>query len=204
MKLEFKFSNMEQLKQVYDPVVVEKAARETVKQLQAKASTQISTAVRARYSVAAKDIKSALKPRYSIDQEGVPTGYLIYTSQRISLRHFASKGRPKVKSSRGTRYGARVKVVKSRGSHVVKGGFIGTGKKSGVEQVFKRMNPWTPYPRAQGLGPNKLKKLTGPSVSHMVRGNAPIKALNDLVQKEGDVKFANNLEHFMQKQIGLR
>lgn len=210
MKLEFKFSNMEQLKQVYDPAVVEKAARETVKQLQAKASTVISDAVRAKYSINKSEIKSALKQRLKVDANGVPTGYLVYLSPRISLRHFASSARPKIKTTQRIerkgqvktysvkRLGVRVKVVKTRPTRIVKGGFFGTARTSGSNQVFQRIGPWV-----KG-GDNKIKKLTGPSISHMMRGRLPIQALNELVQNEGDAKFAHNLDHFMQKQMGLR
>ena len=194
MKLEFKFENIEGLKRVYDPAVVEKAALATVKQLQAKAATATSKAIRDRYAVSASAVKSALKPRLRVDPSGVPTGYLIYLSKRISLRYFATKAVPKVKTKRGIRYGARVKDRKDRPTRIVPGGFFGTAKTSGSGQIFQRI----------GTSRLPIRKLTGPSISQMMSGRAAIDALNDLVRKEGDEKFANNLDHFMQKQIGLR
>jgi hypothetical protein len=194
VKLEFSFTNLEQLKQVYDPALVEKAARETIKQLQGKAATATSRAARDRYNVTASAVKSALTPRLRVDQAGIPTGYLIYLSKRISLRHFAAKARPKVKTARGVRYGARVRVLKTKGSYIVPGGFFGTAKTSGSGQIFQRI----------GKERLKIKKLTGPSISHMMRSLPAIQSLNELIQQEGDTKFANNLDHFMQKATGLR
>jgi len=193
VKLSFKFENLEQLRQVYDPAVVEKAAYQTVKQLQAKAATEISKTVRQRYNVSAAAIKSVMKPRLRVSA-GVPTGFLIYLSKRISLRHYATGARPKIKTRRGIRYGARVKEYKNERAQIVPGAFFGTAKNSGSGQIFQR------------LGPSrlKIKKLTGPAIAQMVGGEAPIKALNDLVQREGDEKFAHNLDHFLKKQTGIR
>jgi hypothetical protein len=193
VKLSFKFENLEQLRQVYDPAVVEKAAHATVKQLQSKAATEISKTVRQRYNVSAAAIKSVMTPRVKVSG-GVPTGFLIYLSKRISLRHYATGSRPKIKTRRGIRYGARVKEYRSKRAEIVPGAFFGTAKTSGSGQIFQR------------LGPSrlKIKKLTGPAIAQMVGGEAPIKALNDLVQREGDEKFAHNLDHFLKKQTGIR
>lgn len=201
MKLSFTFENMDQLRQVYDPAVVEKAAYQTVKQLQAKAATEISKTVRQRYNVSAAAIKSVMKPRLRVSA-GVPTGFLIYLSKRISLRHYATGTRPKIKTRRGIRYGARVKEYKNERAKIQPGAFFGTAKDSGSGQIFVR---YTNGKRMKS-NPKKaaIKKLTGPAIAQMVGGEAPIKALNDLVQREGDEKFAHNLDHFLKKQTGIR
>ena len=192
--VDFRFDNLDELKRAYDPALVDKAAASTIKQLQAKASTIISKAVRDRYNVSASAMRSALKQSKVVFQGGVPVGYNIYLSKRISLSYFATNARPKVKTARGIRYGARTKLYKNKRPEMVKGGFFGTARTSGSGQIFQR------------IGDKRLpiKKLTGPAISQMVGGGLPLQALDNLIKEEGDAKFAQNLEHFMQKQMGLR
>lgn len=206
--LKVTFEDMEQLKQVYDPIIVEKAASATIKQLHSKSATLVSRAVRDKYSIKARDIKTALKQRVAF-KSGVPVGYLIYTSRRISLRHFSpggrptSRTRPRVKTARGVRRGAKIKVMKTRPARLIKGAFWGRGAIGSGDGITLGDGEWQVFQR-MGLSRLKIRKLTGPSISHMVRGDAPLKAINDLVQKEGGEKFANNIDHFIQKKIGTR
>lgn len=207
MKLEVSFDNLDLVKQAYDPLVVEKAALSTIRQLHSKAATQVSKKARDVYNIKAGDLSRALKKRVTT-QEGIPSGYLIYTGARLSLRYFsvASGGgepsataRPKVRSRAGQRRGARVRIKKTSKSSILKKAFWGKAR-AGIEdgggqwQIFQRV----------GLSRLKIKKLTGPSIAHVVRGDAALKAINDLVQSEADAKLANNLDHFMQKRTGLR
>ena len=195
MKLEVRFDNLEQIKQVYDPIIVEKATFSTIKQLHSKSATLVSKAVRDKYAVNVKAVKSVLKPRLTTGSDGIPTGYLVYLSKRISLRHFATRAsRPKIKTKRGDRYGARVKVRKDRRAAIVPGAFWGTAKDSGEQQIFQRI----------GLSRLKIKKLTAPAIAQMVRGEAPINAIDDLMNREANKKLAHNLDHFIQKKIGTR
>jgi hypothetical protein len=191
--MDVSFKDIDRLRQVYNPEVVEKAAYATVKQLQARASTEVSRAVRKTWNISAGAVKSTLKQRIRY-QGSVPAGYLIYLSKRQSLRHFATKTAPKVKTARGVRYGARVKVRKDRPTKIVQGGFFGKAKTSDAVQIFQRI----------GLSRTPIKKLTAPAIAQMVGGRGPLRALNELIQKEADVKFSNNLDHFLQKKIGLR
>ena len=194
MKLEVRFDNLDEVRKFYDPAIVERAAYSTVKQLHSKATTAVSKAVRDEYAVNVKTVKGALKPiiRY---QNGVPVGYLIYTGKRISLRHFATKSsRVRVKTRRGYRYGAKVKVKKRERAALVPGAFWGRAQGSGELQIFKRM----------GLSRLKIKKLTAPAIAQMVRNESALDAINELVQREADEKLANNLDHFLKRQIGIR
>ena len=194
MKLEVRFDNIDEVKRFYDPSAVEKAVYSTIKQLNSKAATTISKAVRERYPVTAAGIKSALKPRVST-HGGVPVGYLVYLSKRISLRHFAtSSPRPRVKTRAGIRYGARVKQYKKTRAAIVPGAFWGKSKDSNVQQIFQRI----------GTGRLKIRKLTAPAISQMVGGEAPIKALNELIQTESNTMLSHNLDHFLQRRAGLR
>lgn len=202
MKLDVRFDNLEEVKQFYDPLLVEKAAHETVKQLHSKAATLVSKEARENYAIKARDIRLALKKRVTT-QGGIPVGYLVYTGARVSLRRFSSYGgagepaqraRPKVKTRAGGRRGARVRVVKKRPSRIVKGAFWGRGAGGGEWQIFKRI----------GLSRLKIKKLTGPSIAHMVRNDESIQAINDLVGREGNGMLIHNLDHFVQRKTGLR
>ena len=141
--IDVRFENLEQVKRTFDPVVVEKAAFSAVKKLHNKAATRVSKSVRGKYNIKASRLKLALKKRVRT-QQGTPTGFLIYTGGRISMRHFAVGGsmpragnQPTRRSARGKRKGVRVRVVKSRGNHVIPRGFWGKGrigKEDGIGQ----------------------------------------------------------------------
>jgi len=206
--LSVRFDNLEEVKQFYDPIIVEKAAYSTINQLHKKAATLVGRAVRDKYSIKVRDIKSALKSRVVI-QGGVPSGYLIYTSKRISLRHFASGGRPstrnrpRVKTARGMRRGAKIKVTKMRAARLIKGAFWGQGAIGSGAGKMLGEGEWQVFQRI-GLGRLKIRKLTGPSISHMVRGKAPLNAINQLVQDQAEKMLAHNLDHFLRTKTGIR
>ena len=207
MRLEVRFDNLEEVKRAYDPLVVEKAARETIKQLHGLAATQVSKKVREVYNVKARDISKALKKKV-VSEGGIPSGYLIYLGRRLSLRYFSTStgagapsrnARPKVKSRAGDRRGARVRIRKTSRASVLKRAFWGRGRAGladggGEWQIFQRI----------GLSRHPIKKLTGPSIAHMVRSNEAVEAINELVRDQADKKLAHNLDHFMQKHIGIR
>ncbi|MFT5766740.1 MAG: hypothetical protein ACI9DH_000559 [Halioglobus sp.] len=198
-----RFENLKELRQVYDPEILEKATRATIKQLNGQAATLISKAIRDNYKIKAGDIKQALDPRIST-QNGIPSGFLIYTSKRISLRHFSGGkphklNTPKVKTARGVRRGAKATITKRRGKRQIKGGFWGKGRAGGEDgagewQIFQRM----------GLSRLKVRKLTGPSISHMARGKAPLNAINQLVDNKASKLLENNLDHFIKRRAGIR
>jgi len=192
MKLDVRFEDIGKLLDTYDPVSVKKAAHATIKQLNGRAATEISKAVRSKYNVKAGDVKSVLRQRLKY-QGDIPVGYLVYLSKRISLRHFATGTRVKVKTSKGIRYGARAKVRKDSRASLVSGGFYGKAKTSGALQIFKR----------EGEGRLPVKKLTAPAISQMVGGKAPIAALNDMVQREANAKMSANLDFFLKKKTGI-
>lgn len=198
-----RFDNLDQLRDVYDPAVVDKAAKHTIKQLQSKSATKISEAIRGKYKIKAREIKSALNP-VSRTQDGIHSGFLIYTSKRISLRHFAGgapnrTNRPRVKTKRGARRGARATPLKGARGKIIDKAFWGHGSAGrsigeGSMQIFQRI----------GSGRLKIRKLTGPSISHMVRGEAPMKAINDHIQNNATRLLEHNLDHFIKRRAGIR
>lgn len=205
--LSVRFEGLEEAKQVYDPILVERAAGSTIKQLHNKAATLVSREVRKKYSIKVRDITATLKKRI-VYRDGVPSGFLVYTSKRTSLSRFTSyKGvgvpaqhaRPKVRSRRGLRRGARVRVVRSRPAKVVDGAFWGKGRAgladgAGEWQIFRRI----------GLGRLPVKKLTGPAIAQMVRGDDVLEAINDLMDGEADALLSKNLDHFILRKAGIR
>jgi len=209
--LSVRFDNLEEVKQFYDPIIVEKAARTTIKQLHGQAATLISKAIREKHNVTVRDVKSALHTRIKTT-DGVETGSLIYTGKRISLRHFATaKSSPLVSTARfvkGTRRkvkrrGVRVKDRKDSRARIVPGAFwgraaIGSGAGKiigeGTLQIFQRI----------GLSRLKIRKLTGPAIAQMAGGEAPLDAINELMREKADKTLAHNLDHFLRTKTGIR
>lgn len=206
MKLEVGFSNLDEIMRFYDPSVVERATRSTVRQLHKRAATRVNRAVRDRYNIKQRDITAVLKKRVTL-QNGVPVGFLVYTSERISLRRFSSyngqgepkqNARPKVKSRAGLRRGARVRVAKGRRAHIPDGAFWGRGRAGtrdggGDWHIFKRV----------GMSRLGLKKLTGPAVAQMVRGDGVIDEINDLMRGDADKLLGQNLDFFLGRRAGV-
>lgn len=203
--LSVRFDNLDEVKKAYDPIVVEKATYSAVRKLHSKAATRVSKQIRARYAIKAGQVAAALKKRIR-RQSGLPVGFLVYTGRRISLRHFAVGGpsprksnRPRVRTSRGLRYGAKVRITKGRPARVVPGAFWGAGRAgtaagAGEEQIWQRV----------GAGRTPLRKLTGPSIAHMARGRAGIDAVNAMMAQDADRTLSHELDHFLQRQIGIR
>lgn len=200
------FDNLEGVKRFYDPIIVEKAARSTVKKLRDKAATRASSEVRKVYAVKARDVKAALTPRLK-EENGLPVGLLIYTGGRLSLRYFtAYKGgvpqgsmRPKVKTRAGLRYGARVRVKKTSPSKIIKRAFWGRGRAGSIDgagewQIFQRI----------GLGRLPIRKLTGPSIAHMLRSRSAVDGINNMMAADANKTLEHELDHFIQRQIGTR
>jgi hypothetical protein len=214
--IKFSFENLDEVKNTYDPKIVRASLFSTIRKLSNQSATQVSKAITSRYNIKARDVKQAMaRPRIR-EQNDVPVGFLIYTGKRISLRKFAKNNgkappersaRPRVKSSRGNRYGARVRVMKSRGTHIVPEAFWGKGRAgkedgAGTWQIFQRMGVPRGDPRYKG--DEKLRKLTGPSIAHMARGDEAIAAANKLVRDKADTILAHELEHRILRKAGLR
>lgn len=203
--LSVRFDNLEEVKKAYDPIVVEKAAYSAVKKLHSKAATRVSKGIRQDYAVKAGQIAAALKKRVR-KENGIPSGFLIYTGRRLSLRHFAVGGptprksnRPRIRTARGLRYGAKVRVMKKRPARVVPRAFWGSARAgaqdgAGEAQIFQRVS----------AGRYPLRKMTGPSIAHMARGRAGIDEVNKMMAQDANRTLSHELDHFLQRQIGLR
>lgn len=190
--IKISFENIEELRSSVDQKVFSQAVGSTVKQLSDKAGTLISQEVRKKYPVKAGTVKAALRKRFDNSSQ-VPARLLIYAASRISLRHFATASpKPVVISPRGKRRGAKVKDRKDLPARIVPGGFWGKG--GGTEQIYKR----------KGRSRKPIEKLTGPSVSQMVRGSDVLDAIQKHVEENANPLLRKNLDHFQKRRIGVR
>lgn len=193
--MDITFENIDEIRQHTDPKVFSQAVGSTVRRLSDRAATLISKEVRKDYPVKARTIADALTKKFN-NNAAIPERLLIYTATRISLSKYATGSpRPVVMSSRGRRYGARVKDRKGMPPRIVPGAFWGTAQTSGSEQIFSRKT------RSSN---SKIKKLTGPSVSQMVRGTDVLDAIQKHVEDNATNLLRQNLDHFQKRRIGIR
>lgn len=188
------FENIDEVRQAVDPKVFNQALGSTVRRLSDRVGTLVSKEVRTTYPIKASAISSVLRKRFD-NSTAVPARLLIYSAARISLRHFATRApKPVIKTARGPRVGAKVKDRKKSPPRIVSGGFWGRTP-GGTEQIFKRQT---------ATSDSKIKKLTGPSVSQMVRGIDVLDAVQKFVEDNADDILRQNLDHFQKRRIGVR
>lgn len=197
------FSNLDEIRRVYNPIVVDRATRDTTRRLRDQVSTQVSKAVRNVYAIKATDIGRALKKR-SRQRQG-HEGLLVYTSKRFSLTYFTTNqgrpnngNRPRVRTARGVRRGARAKIVKASGQRVYDGAFWGRGRAGSIDgagayQIFTR----------KGSARTPIRKLTGPSVSQLVGSRSALNVVNRTVQDRGDKILAQRLDFYAGRSAGV-
>jgi len=200
--ISYTFDNVDELLKTYDPKVVKDSLFSTIRKLNSQSATQVSRAIVSRYNIKAKDLKPALVMRVR-EKNGVPVGFLLYTGKRLSLRKFSTAAASRSRARRG----ARVKVLKSKGSYMVPGGFWGRARagqvdRANVAQIFQRMG--VPRKKPRYAGDEKLRKLTGPSIAHMARSSKAIEAANKLVREKADTILAHELDHRLLRKAGLR
>jgi hypothetical protein len=189
------FENIDEIRKSVDPKIFAQAVGSTIRQLSDKAEVQIARAIQARYPIKRATIRQAVQKHYD-NSDSLPARILRYRASRISLRHYATKSpRPAIKTTRGIRYGAKVKDRKGAPPRIVPGGFFGTAKSSGSSQIFARVSE---------RSDSKLKKLTGPSVSQLVRGESVQNQVAQFVRENADQLLAKNLDHFQKRRIGVR
>jgi len=158
--LTIRFDNLKEVRQAYSPDVVRKATKSAMDRLSKASATAVSRAIRDVYPLRAGDIKRAFKTKTVMQGDDV-SALMIYTSPRIPLSEFAggkpsNRNRPKVKTARGTRYGAKVRVVKARPAKLIPGAFWARSK------IFRRT----------GSSRLPIKQMTGPGVAQMVRSQS--------------------------------
>jgi len=200
ISLKFSFDDLAAVRALIAPEVYQNALNATVKRLSDQVATVISREVRANYPLKQSDINKVLRRGFKATG-AMPERILSYYAARVSLRHFASKASPKIKTARGVRYGVKVKIRKSAPLKIKRTAFKGKSRAGdidggGAEQIFARID--------QNNSASKLKKLTGPSASQMVRGKHVIAAVDKFLEENRDRILQQNIYHFLQKHRGVR
>lgn len=177
----YELTNFQELRQAFDPKLVDKAYDRALQVAATKARTRISRKVRETYNIKAGDIGRAVQLR---KLQSEPGRLLLYTGRMIGLDKFGA--RPKnIKTARGRRKGVTVQVKKTAGRKQLKGGFIG-GK---GKVVFTRQ------------GPERLpiERKFGPSIAHMAGNKTVLADFEAHAGEDAAVEFNRSLEFFMSR-----
>ena len=185
----YELTNLQELRQAFDPRLVDKAFDRALQVASTKARTRISRKTRETYNIKAGDIGRSVVLR---KLQSEPGRLLVFTGSMIGLDKFGA--RPKrITTPRGRRVGVTVQVKKAGGRKVVKGGFI--ANVSG-NKIFKRI-PGT----RMSSNPNKekIKRKFGPSIAHMVGNKAVLADFEAHAGEDAAIEFNRFLEFLMSK-----
>lgn len=203
--IDYSFSNMDELLKVFDPKVIEKATFSSVNRTTKAAKTYVSRQIKPEYRLAIGRIKKGISIEVNRGQGGLASRVLLFTGRRIGLAHWKTgtattrkgakiKGAKRKASDRGRRYQAHYKYSTKAKVKSVTDGFIGQGKTKGSGddtgvQIFQRIGD-------DRLG---IKKITGPSIAHMVRNDQVMKEARAFIQEEFHKQFKSNMKHFAEQ-----
>lgn len=194
--IDVRFENIDEIKRVYDSDIVTKATRGAVIRLRDRTATQVGKAVRKRYAVRQHEVADAMRKRTRERTNNVE-GLLIYTSRRLSLPRFATQrmptrsNRPRVQTRRGPRYGAKVQIIKGRGHRQLRGAFW--GRAQGAWQIWTR----------DGQARDSIRRLAGPSISHMVRSQSVQRVIADFGRHNADKILIDRLNFYTGRRAGI-
>jgi len=206
--LTIRFDNLEEIRKVYDPRVVERASRDTMKRLSNQAKTAVAKEITRIYAIKSREVQSAMVVR-TRERMGEHVGYIVIDGRRLSLPRFTSGGmaptrssRPIVKTARGKRYGAKAKIMKSRGARVIKGPvFWGKGRAGrGDDAVGK--GAWQIWKR-EGPSRDNIRRLTGPAIPQMARSKSARESVFGVVQSKADTILADRLNFYSGRRSGV-
>lgn len=200
MELRYKFTDLDKLKKAFDPKIVEKAQRSTVKKTAAKARTWLSRRARQVYTVTAGVVARHSKLENYFGDPQQPFSVIRYVGSRIGLINFASRERL-VRTDKGLRRGVSVRVRKDHKRSVVKGrkgrdqspGFIATGNNDNTHIFARRGDSKLP-----------ISAMYGPSVAEMIGREEVQGQMSAFVGSEMPAIFDHEMEYFLLKQVGLR
>lgn len=204
------FDNLDEVTAAFDPDIVRRTVDSAMVRLRKQVATEVSKAVRKRYAIKAGEVRGALdrRTRRTRTAGGVSEGILIYTSSRLSLSRFATgKGvptrsnRPKIKTRRGIRYGAKVKVIKGRSPKIVPGAFWGRARAGRGDDALGQ-GAWQIWLR-EGRSRNNIRRLTGPGVAHMVRSKDALEAVEQTVDRKANAILESRLDFYLGRRAGV-
>lgn len=172
MELSIELEGMDKVVAKLRPDIYKKTLNRTLNDVGSKVRTQSTKAVRQRYNIKAKTIKDNMKIKRSRYND---LGFAMQIeSGRRNIIHFGA---------RQTKRGVSVRVKKSSGTKVVKGGFIGNNGRT----VFKRV-------KDKRLPIKALKTLSIPQMFNK-------EVLSD-VDKEVSSTYAKRFQHHFEFYIG--
>lgn len=192
MNYQFDINGLQQLKNRYDPKIVEKAFSQALDRTQRKAATHISRDVRDDYYLKAGDIKKRLKIQRA-RRDGSRS--LLYVGRRLPLDQFKPKTtRARVvtatsrkgKQFRTRRRGASVMVRKDRGRQLVKGGWYAKG------HILRRAD------KADNRSDPRIQ--FGPSIPGMVSHQSVIDSAQEMVREDLPRQFSGRMDYLLGKQ----
>lgn len=206
--LTIRFDNLDEVRAAYSPTVVERATRDTMKRLSAQAKTALSKEITRIYAIKAPEVKGAMLTR-TRERAGEHVAYIVFEGRRLSLTRFTSGGmsptrgsRPVVRTSRGKRYGARVKIMKSRGAKIIQGPVFWGKARAGRSDEGVGKGAWQIWKR-EGPSRDNIRRLTGPAIPQMARSMSARQAVHDLVQKKADAILADRLNFYSGRRSGV-
>jgi len=199
------FSNLDELYRVYDPQLVDRAASDATWRLRTPVKNAVAKSIAQTYNITQGGVNQAL--RVARRKRESHETLLIYQSKRPSLPRFSSKrtptrgNRPKVKTRRGTRYGAKARIVKSRGQRLIQGAFWGRGR-AGTSEEGRGAGAWLIWIRT-GRARSDIKKLTGPSVSQLVSTRSARAAADRVMESKSDEILKQRLDFYLGRRAGV-
>lgn len=205
--IDVRFENIDEIRRVYDSDIVTKATRGAVIRLRDRTATQVGKAVRTRYPVKKREVADAMRKRTRERTNNVE-GLLIYTSRRLSLPRFATQraptrsNRPRVQTRRGPRYGAKVQIIKGRGHRQLRGAVFWGRARTGQGSNGRGQGTWQIWTR-EGRARDSIRRLTGPSISHMVRSQSVQRVIADFARYNADKILIDRFNFYIGRRAGI-
>lgn len=205
--IDVRFENIDEIRRIYDSDIVTKAIRGAVIRLRDRTATQVGKAVRKRYTVRKHEVADAMRKRARERTNNVE-GLLIYTSRRLSLPRFATQrtptraNRPRVRTRRGPRYGAKVQMIKGHGHRQLRGAVFWGRARAGQGENGRGQGAWQIWTR-EGRARDGIRRLTGPSISHMVRSQSVQRVIADFARDSADQFLIDRLNFYTGRRAGI-
>lgn len=186
--LEFGFEDFEKVKRAFSPEVVEKAMRTTVTRTARKARTEVSKQIRQVYTIKAGTVKETV----SLSSRSTPDGrvsVLQYRGGPLPIDRF-SRSLRSVSTPRGRRPAVSVRVKKSGGRKLVRGGFPLRGRAAG-----KNGNPTMQRTTDDRL---PIERVFSLSVPQMVNADVQ-RAAEKKFAVDANIELNRNLRFFQER-----